>query len=407
MESRTKKLSGLLNDAKIVEKGKLWLIIPSAIIGVAIIFGIIWGVVFGSPLKLSMDFAGGYSMELKLGARLNDATYPEFESRINEIASGLKDEHGEAYGLTVSEMYRQGSSDPSNASIMIRYQAPRNRAEDESALMEEINEKFEAELNKLVMYLPTVTIESGKITAVYANALLPSYESVIRAQAETENIEVTGVTFFGDNKQVIVTHNSGTVGEEQAVKFLTIPDTYAGKAVPAGLTGPTVSNENLVYAILAIAMALTLMLVYIMFRFEVSSGMSALMALVHDILIMFAFMVIFHIEIGSTFIAALITILGYSINNTIVLFDRVREKTKPFAGGAYDPLRVANDSVRSTFKRSLFTTITTLIPIVMLAIIGAPSIRIFAFPIIIGLIAGTFSSVCIAPTLWGLWKQRL
>ena len=116
---------------------------------------------------------------------------------------------------------------------------------------------------------------------------------------------------------------------------------------------------------------------------------------------------IFHIEINSTFIAALITILGYSINNTIIIFDRVRENIKFYAnkrlnGKLVKPAYIANKSVQETIWRSINTTLTTLIMIAMVAIIGVTDIRIFALPIIFGLLAGIYSSVFMAPTIWAM-----
>ncbi|MDE6293108.1 MAG: protein translocase subunit SecF, partial [Clostridiales bacterium] len=140
-------------------------------------------------------------------------------------------------------------------------------------------------------------------------------------------------------------------------------------------------------------------------RFQISSGLACIIALFHDLLIMFACMAIFHVEINSTFIAALITILGYSINNSIIIFDRVRENMKSVFSKGMTPEKVANKSIKDTLLRSINTTITTLIMILMVAIIGVSDIKIFAFPIIFGLIAGTYSSICIAPSLWALFQR--
>ena len=117
-------------------------------------------------------------------------------------------------------------------------------------------------------------------------------------------------------------------------------------------------------------------------------------------------MAIFHIEIGSSFIAALITILGYSINNTIIVFDRIRENQKSLYHKNSTATFIANESIRETLMRSINTSITTLLTIAMVAIIGVPSIRVFALPIIAGLLAGTYSSIFISPSVWAMWKDR-
>ncbi len=172
------------------------------------------------------------------------------------------------------------------------------------------------------------------------------------------------------------------------------------------MIGNSASIRLLKTALLSVGIALILMLIYIVIRFDFYSGLAAICALAHDIIIMLAFTVIFYVEIGSTFIAAIITIVGYSINNTIVVFDRIRSTIKPYKNGnkVYDVGEVIDYSVRSTFKRTCFTTLTTLVTIALLAALGVASIRTFALPIIFGLVGGFFSSVVIAAPLWGIFK---
>lgn len=175
-----------------------------------------------------------------------------------------------------------------------------------------------------------------------------------------------------------------------------------------GITNPVISSELLLTAIAAIILACTVMLIYVMFRFELASGLAAIIALLHDIAFMFAFMVFCRVEITSTFIAALVAILGYSINNTLVVFDRVRENMKTPIGTSAkkkDIKTEVNLSLKETFGRSVNTTVTTLFAMVMLAALGVESIRIFAFPIIIGIVSGTYSSFCLAPSLYVNFKQ--
>jgi len=157
---------------------------------------------------------------------------------------------------------------------------------------------------------------------------------------------------------------------------------------------------------LSIAVAAALILVYVAIRFEILSGVAAVIALIHDLLVMSAFMIIFRIQVNSSFVAALITILGYSINNTIVLFDRVRENEKGYLLRDASPTELINTSVKDTLTRSINTTITTLITIVLLAIFGLSQMREFAMPIIFGLLAGAYSSVFVAPCLWAWMKEK-
>ena len=170
--------------------------------------------------------------------------------------------------------------------------------------------------------------------------------------------------------------------------------------------GATASSELLLKAFLSIAVAAALILVYVAIRFEILSGVAAVIALIHDLLVMSAFMIIFRIQVNSSFVAALITILGYSINNTIVLFDRVRENEKGYLLRDASPTELINTSVKDTLTRSINTTITTLITIVLLAIFGLSQMREFAMPIIFGLLAGAYSSVFVAPCLWAWMKEK-
>jgi len=159
-------------------------------------------------------------------------------------------------------------------------------------------------------------------------------------------------------------------------------------------------------AILSIVIAVALILIYIWIRFELRSGMIAIVMLLHDVLIMLSLTCILRIPVNSSFIAAILTIVGYSINNTIVIFDRVRENSKNvvYLGKYRD--EIVNKSIRSTIGRSINTTITTLIAIVAVFVLGVSSIKEFTLPIIIGLVAGAYSSIFLAAPSWAAWYSR-
>ena len=151
-------------------------------------------------------------------------------------------------------------------------------------------------------------------------------------------------------------------------------------------------------ALKAAVIAVLLMLVYISIRFEFFTGASAVICLIHDVLIMLSFYAIFKIPMNANFIAAMLTIIGYSINNTIVVFDRVRENMGKVKKS--DLKGLINTSVTQTLRRSFFTTLTTIIPVVLLYILGVDSIKEFALPLIVGLLAGTYSSILLAGPIW-------
>ena len=166
------------------------------------------------------------------------------------------------------------------------------------------------------------------------------------------------------------------------------------------------SGNLLMTTVLSLIVAVFAILIYITIRFEMLSGFIAVLALVHDSIIICCVMAIFRIPVNSPFIAALITIIGYSINATIVIFDRMRENCKKLSLKQFTPTEIANLSIRETMTRSINTTITTLFTIVVLACFPIPDLQYFAIPIIVGLIAGTFSSVSLAGTSWALIRER-
>ena len=167
---------------------------------------------------------------------------------------------------------------------------------------------------------------------------------------------------------------------------------------------PTIGKELTQSAILACAIAVILMLLYITIRFEFLSGISAIIALCHDVLILLSAYMIFRMPLNTAFIAAILTIIGYSINDTIVVFDRIRENVK-FAKRGETYGDIANKSVNQTILRSINTSVTTLITIVLLYILGVDAIKDFSLALIVGLVAGTYSSIFIAAPLWVSMKK--
>lgn len=164
--------------------------------------------------------------------------------------------------------------------------------------------------------------------------------------------------------------------------------------------GAVTSGDLVRDAFLAVVIACGLMLVYIWIRFELFSGIAAVIALAHDVLIMMAVIAITQMQINSGFIAACLTIVGYSINNTIVIFDRIRDNLKSPAGKNMTRDQIANQSIKETLRRTINTSVTTIIMIVCLYIFGVDSIKEFSLPIIVGLIAGTYSSIFLSAPIW-------
>ena len=180
-------------------------------------------------------------------------------------------------------------------------------------------------------------------------------------------------------------------------------------AAPMGdvsYVGPVAGATLIKNAITSVAIATALMLIYIAIRFDFHSGLAAVLALLHDVVVMLAFMVILRdfIELNSSFIAAALTIVGYSINDTIVIFDRIREnvKNKP----ELPKVEVVNLSVTESLGRTIMTSITTMVTILALYILGVPAIKEFALPIIVGVLAGTYSSNLISGYIWAWLEEK-
>ncbi|HBY21145.1 MAG TPA: protein translocase subunit SecF [Clostridiales bacterium] len=162
---------------------------------------------------------------------------------------------------------------------------------------------------------------------------------------------------------------------------------------------PTISTEMQLNAILSILLGTLFILIYISIRFKnVKMGIAAILALLHDVLVVLAVYAIFRIPINNAFIAAVLTIVGYSINDTVIIFDRIRENKKLYTKLSLTEL--INKSITETFARSIYTSMTTVIVTTVLFIFGVDKLREFTFPLIVGIISGTYSSIGNASPLW-------
>lgn len=162
--------------------------------------------------------------------------------------------------------------------------------------------------------------------------------------------------------------------------------------------GPSIGQEILLSGILALIVAVVLMVVYITIRFQWRFALAGNIALFHDILVTVSIFSIFQLEVNSNFVAAILTIFGYSINDTIVVFDRIRER---LGSVKRDNLAMTvNNAIQSILRRSLFTSLTTLIPILCVFFFGGETTKVFVLALIIGIVSGTYSSIFVASPLW-------
>ncbi len=177
--------------------------------------------------------------------------------------------------------------------------------------------------------------------------------------------------------------------------------------ITAETISSTISSEMKADAIVAVVIATVCMLIYIWFRFkDIRFAASSVAALIHDVLVVLAFYAIAKVSVGSTFIACMLTIVGYSINATIVIFDRIRENLAGML--KKDSLdELVNRSISQTLSRSIFTSLTTFVMVAALFVLGVTSIREFALPLMVGIVCGTYSSVCITGALWYVLRTKI
>lgn len=168
--------------------------------------------------------------------------------------------------------------------------------------------------------------------------------------------------------------------------------------------GPSIGSDLKQKAIISSVAALALILLYISIRFEFKSAVTAIIALIHDVLITLSVYAIFQIPINSSFIAAVLTIIGYSTCDTVVVYDRIRENKKK--GKYKDFTQLANASISQTIVRSVSTVLTVLFTITALSVFGVSDVKAFAFPMIVGIASGSYSSIFIASPLWVVWKKN-
>ena len=221
------------------------------------------------------------------------------------------------------------------------------------------------------------------------------------------NVQATKVV---DSTQVVIKTSTLDVSQREALQQAMVDDfgVDADKITSESISS-TVSGEMRRDAVLSVVVAAIMMLLYIWFRFkDIRFASSAVLALLHDVLIVFAFYVLARVSVGNTFIACMLTILGYSINATIVIFDRIRENLKTNKVKNDQELEtLVNASITQTLTRSIYTSLTTFISIFMLFLLGVSSIREFALPLMVGIVCGGYSSVCLTGAMWYVMKTKI
>lgn len=245
----------------------------------------------------------------------------------------------------------------------------------------------------------TVTFDKSYTLEEINSEMVPLIESSTGSAVQIQTVQ-------GSN-EVIFKTGSLDVDQRQALNQMFVDNFGVDETLITSETiSSTISNEMKSDTILAVVVAIICMLIYIRFRFsDIRFGVSSIACLLHDVLVVITFYALARVSVSNTFIACLLTIVGYSINATIVIFDRVRENMAVMT--KKDDLQdVVNHSITQTLSRSLFTSLTTLVMVGALYIWGVTSIRDFALPLMVGIICGAYSSVCIAGALWYVLRKK-
>jgi SecD/SecF fusion protein len=229
--------------------------------------------------------------------------------------------------------------------------------------------------------------------------VVPLIEQITGSAVQVQTVQ--------DSSEVIFKTGTLDVAKREALNDMFV-ETFAvdRDRITSETISSTISSEMKSDTILAVAVAILCMLVYIRVRFsDIRFGVSSIVALVHDVLVVLAFYAVSRVSVSNTFVACMLTIVGYSINATIVIFDRVRENMASMSHK--DDLKdVVNRSITQTMSRSIFTSLTTFIMVAVLYVLGVTSIRDFALPLMVGIVCGTYSSICLAGGLWYVLRQK-
>ena len=241
--------------------------------------------------------------------------------------------------------------------------------------------------------------EEMSLAEIEAN-VIPKFEAITGSAVQPQPVQGSGEVIFKSN--ALNTEQRSAIEDMLLAEF----GVSAGQ-IETETISSTISNEMKRDTVLAVCVAILCMLVYIRIRFkDIRFGASSVVALTHDVLVVLAFYAVARVSVGSTFIACMLTIVGYSINATIVVFDRVRENQISM-GRSVDVLKeVINKSVTQTLSRSVFTSLTTFIMVAALYVLGVTAIKEFALPLMVGIICGTYSSIFIAGSLYYVLRKR-
>lgn len=363
----------------IVEKKKIFISVSALVIVAGLI------AFFTMGFNADVDFTGGYTMSVKV------VTEGDEDLKAADTAADKTSDANTSDEKSTDDKTSDGA-DKTDAAKADDKTSDANTADTNTA-----DTNADTEDSNLIK---TQLVKSEK------TALLKTYnfseDEIRKTVGAVANVKASSVVKSEDG--FVIKTNELDAKQASDVKQALADKLGAIKVISEDKVSATVGSELLGSSLQALLIAAVLMLIYISFRFELLSGLSAVLALVHDVLVMLSMYAIFRLPVNTSFIAAMLTIIGYSINATIVIFDRVRENTKYLKKETFS--NIVNTSIWQSMGRSVNTSVTTLITIVMVYILGVTSVREFALPIIIGIVCGTYSSIFLAGSFWCLLRGK-
>lgn len=245
----------------------------------------------------------------------------------------------------------------------------------------------------------TVTFNEQKSLSELETDVIPEMEKIAGSAVQPQPVQ--------NSTDVVFKTNALDVTKRDAIEEMLL-DKYGveNEQIVMETIGGTISKETTVKTFASVCVAMVCMLIYIAIRFKnISFGAGGVLALLHDVLVVLAFYAAAKVSVGSTFIACMLTLVGYSINATIVVYDRIRENRSQMGSGA-DLKDVINRSITQTLSRSIFTSLTTFIMVAALYVLGVTAIREFALPLMVGIACGTYSSVFLAGSMYYMMQKN-
>lgn len=260
----------------------------------------------------------------------------------------------------------------------------------------------------LLIFRLNLSIDFTSGTRIEVSSDKPLTTETVKSELAKFDIETDDIVLSGDNNSSAVARYKGSLSQNEINELKDYFHEKYGVDPNVSVVTPTVGRELVKNALYAVVISLAGIIIYTAFRFEWKMGTAAILALIHDSFFMVAVFSISRLEVDLNFVAAVLTIIGFSINDTIVTFDRIRDHMKKKRRiRTYQELEeIVNKSLRQVLTRSINTSLSTLLPIIFLLLIGSQAIWNFSLAMLVGLIVGVYSSVFIAAQLWLVWKGK-